>query len=577
MKNTSQSAANPALPTECDLLIVGSGAAGMAAAITAAHHGLKPVIIEKTPYFGGSTAVSGGAIWIPANPIMREAGMKDDIAEARRYIQGETGNRFNAEVVDAFLENGPQAIGFFHEKTALKFTHRAYSPDYHSDQPGAALGGRVIDAEDYDGTGLGANLAKLRPPISDFTLFNGMMLNRFDIGHFLKMSRSLKSAVYAIKVMMRYAKDLAIHRRTTRLVLGAAIAGRMAESVYALNIPLILETELVTLKKDSHGRVTGAIVKDTKGTRHIKTSRGVVLASGGFPHDEARRAKSYSHVGKGLPHYSMSPTAGTGGSIQSAEDIGAHFVDSNNNGGFWAPVSLLPNGNGTSRPFPHLFLDRAKPGVIAVGHDGQRFTNEASSYHDFVQGMIAKMLSEGKKSAWVICDHKALRRYGLGAVPAFPGRIAPYLASGYLNRGRTIAELASVTGIAPAQLEATIKHFNQDAARGEDSAFGKGSTAYQTYLGDAEHEPNPCLRPLNEGPFYAIEIYPGDIGTSMGLAVNGSGQVRDNNGKIIEGLYACGNDMNSIMAGAYPGAGITLGPALTFGYIVGKTAATVKH
>lgn len=564
---------NATIPADCDLLIIGSGAAGMAAAITAAHHGLKPVIIEKTQYFGGSTAVSGGAIWIPDNPIMRAAGMQDDIAEARRYIEGETGNRFNAEVVDAFLENGPEAIGFFHDKTALRFTHRAYSPDYHSDQPGAALGGRVIDAEDYDGTGLGKNLAKLRPPIADFTLFNGMMLNRFDIGHFLKMSRSFKSAVYATKVVMRYAKDMVLHHRTTRLVLGAAIAGRMAESVYALNIPLILESELVGLEKDQNGRVTGATIKNAKGTHNIKTTRGVVLAAGGFAHDETRRAHAYDHVAKGLPHYSMSPTAGTGAGIRSAEEIGAHFVDSNNNGGFWTPVSLLPNGDGTSRPFPHLFLDRAKPGVIAVGYDGQRFTNEARSYHDFVQGLIAKLLSDGKKSAWVICDHKALRRYGLGAVPAFPGRIAPYLASGYLKCGNTVAELAKVTGIGSAQLEATVKAFNQDAAKGEDRAFGKGSTAYQTYLGDAENKPNPCLRPLNEGPYYAIEIYPGDIGTSMGLAVSGAGQVRDNDGKVIEGLYACGNDMNSIMAGAYPGAGITLGPALTFGYIVGKTAA----
>lgn len=561
------------VPDQCDLLVVGSGAAGMAAAITAAHSGLKPVIIEKSSYFGGSTAVSGGAIWVPDNPIMRAGGMKDDRAEARRYIEGETGNRFNAEVVDAFLENGPEAIGFFHDNTALKFTHRPYSPDYHSDQPGAAMGGRVIDAEDYDGSRLGANLARLRPPIADFTLLGGMMLNRFDIGHFLKMSRSFNSAVYATRVVMRYAKDRLVHGRTTRLVLGAAIAGRLAETVFSLKIPLLLDTELVGLEQDAEGRVTGARVKEPGGFRDIAAAKGVVLASGGFPHDTKRRARSFDHVAKGLPHYSMSPTAGTGGSIEAAEAIGAEFVTSNNNGGFWTPVSLLPNADGSKRPFPHLFLDRAKPGVIAVGHDGKRFTNEARSYHDFVQGLIGKLESENRKSAWLVCDHRALRRYGLGAVPAFPGRVGPYLKSGYLKRGRSVAELASVTGIAADQLEATIRAFNADAAQGHDTAFGKGSTAYQTYLGDAEQKPNACLRPLDNPPYYAIEIYPGDIGTSMGLAVNGRGQVRDGEGNVIAGLYACGNDMNSIMAGAYPGAGITLGPALTFGYVVGRTAA----
>jgi len=562
------------LPDRCDLLVVGTGASGMAAAITAAHHGLKPILIEKTPHFGGSTAVSGGAIWIPDNPIMRAAGMQDDRREARRYIEGETGNRFNAEVVDAFLESGPEAIGFFHENTQLKFTHRAYSPDYHSDQPGAALGGRVIDAEDYDGSRLGDNLAKLRPPIADFTLLGGMMLNRFDIGHFLKMSRSFNSALYATRVVMRYAKDKLVHGRTTRLVLGAAIAGRLAETVFSLKIPLFLETELVGLEQDESGRVIAARVKGPHGFSSISTAKGVVLASGGFPHDDKRRAKTFDHVARGMPHYSMSPVAGTGGSISAAEAIGAEFVASNDNGGFWTPVSLLPNPDGSKRPFPHLFLDRAKPGVIAVGHDGKRFFNEARSYHDFVQGLIAKMEAENKRSAWLVCDHRALRRYGLGAVPAFPGRIGPYLKSGYLKRGRTIAELAAATGIAAGQLEATIRGFNADAAQGQDSAFGKGSTAYQTYLGDAEQKPNPCLRPLDAAPYYAIEIYPGDIGTSMGLAVNAKGQVRSRDGGVIDGLYACGNDMNSIMGGAYPGAGITLGPALTFGYIVGKTAAS---
>lgn len=562
----------PDLPESCDLLIVGSGAAGMAAAISARHHGLNPVIIEKSDFFGGSTAVSGGAIWVPCNPIAAAAGMTDSREAARRYIQGETGNLFNAELVDAFLDKGPEAIGFFNDKTALKMSHRAVSPDYHSDAEGATEGGRALDALDYNGRKLGAELYRMRPPITDFTILGGMPLGRPDIFHFLRMSRSPKSAIYATKVIAKYAVDRLSWGRNTRLVMGAAVSGRLAETVFALNIPLCTGHELTALIRDDAGRVTGAEVKGPKGLRRIAASRGVVLAAGGYPHDTARRKETFEHVRRGLPHYSMSPSGGTGGAIAAAEAIGAAFVETNANGGFWTPVSLLRNADGSVRPFPHLFLDRAKPGVIAVGHDGQRFVNEAASYHDFVQGLIGKLLAGGQRSAWLIADHRAVRRYGLGAAHAFPARIGYHIASGYLKRDRSLEGLARQCGIVPAALSRTVAAFNAAAAQGEDPEFGKGSTSYQRYLGDAENKPNPCVRPL-EGPFYAIEIFPGDIGTSMGLDVTGKGEVKDRNGRVIPGLYACGNDINSIMSGSYPGPGITLGPALTFGYVIGQTAA----
>ncbi|WP_449040449.1 FAD-binding protein [Paracoccus sp. (in: a-proteobacteria)] len=563
---------NPELPDSCDLLVVGSGAAGMAAAISARHHGLNPVIIEKSEMFGGSTAVSGGAIWVPCNPIAAAAGMTDSREAARRYIQGETGNLFNAELVDAFLDKGPEAIGFFNDQTALKLSHRAVSPDYHPDAEGATEGGRALDALDYDGRRLGAELYRMRPPIADFTILGGMPLGRPDIHHFLRMGRSVQSALYATKTVAKYALDRVTRGRNTRLVMGAAVSGRLAETVFALNIPLCTGHELLALICEDSGRVTGAEVKGPKGVRRITATRGVVLAAGGYPHDAARRRETFDHVKRGLPHYSMSPVAGTGGAIAAAQAIGAGFVETNTNGGFWTPVSLLPNPDGTKRPFPHLFLDRAKPGVIAVDHHGRRFVNESASYHDFVQGLIARLLAEGQRSGWLIADHRAVRRYGLGAAHAFPARIGKHIASGYLKRAATLAELASQCGIDPQGLERSVASFNAAAARGEDPEFGKGSTTYQRYLGDAENAPNPCLRPL-EGPFYAIEIFPGDIGTSMGLDVTGRGEVKDREGRVIDGLYACGNDINSIMSGAYPGPGITLGPALTFGYVIGQVAA----
>lgn len=562
----------PDLPESCDLLVVGSGAAGMAAAISARHHGLNPVIIEKSDFFGGSTAVSGGAIWVPCNPIAAAAGMTDSREAARRYIQGETGNLFNAELVDAFLDKGPEAIGFFNDKTALKMSHRAVSPDYHSDAEGATEGGRALDALDYDGRKLGTQLYRMRPPIADFTILGGMPLGRPDIYHFLRMSRSAKSAIYATKVIGKYAADRLSWGRNTRLVMGAAVSGRLAETVFALNIPLCTGHELISLLRDDAGRVTGAEVKGPRGLRRISADRGVVLAAGGYPHDTARRKDTFDHVRRGLPHYSMSPSGGTGGAIAAAEAVGAAFLDTNANGGFWTPVSLLRNADGTVRPFPHLFLDRAKPGVIAVGHDGRRFVSEAASYHDFVQGLINKLLADGQRSAWLIADHRAIRRYGLGAAHAFPARIGHHIASGYLKRDRLLKGLAQQCGIDPANLSQTVATFNAAAANGEDPEYGKGSTSYQRYLGDSENRPNPCLRPLH-GPFYAIEIFPGDIGTSMGLDVTGKGEVKDHQGHVIPGLYACGNDINSIMSGSYPGPGITLGPALTFGYVIGQTAA----
>jgi succinate dehydrogenase/fumarate reductase flavoprotein subunit len=562
----------PDLPATCDLLVVGSGAAGMAAAISAKHRGLNPVIIEKSDFFGGSTAVSGGAIWVPGNPLMEKIGLKDDRAAARRYIQREAGNLFNPELVDAFLDAGPEAIRFFHEKTALHMAARPVSPDYHPDQDGATEGGRAIDAFDYDGKALGNNLYRMRPPIQDFTILGGMPLGRADIFHFLRLSRSVKSARYATGKVLGYLRDRLTWGRNTRLVMGAAVSGRLAETVFSLGIPLCTGHELVGLVQDQNGRVTGAEVKGPKGLVTITTSRGVVLAAGGFPHDTTRRRETFDHVKRGLPHYSMSPLTGAGGAISAAEAIGAAFIDNNANGGFWTPVSLLRNPDGTMRPFPHLFLDRAKPGVIAVGHDGKRFTNEASSYHDFVQGLIGKLLQEGQRSAWLIADHRAIRRYGLGAAHAFPAGIGAHIRSGYVKKGQTLADLARQCGIAAAELEATVASFNASAIRGEDQDFGKGSTTYQRYLGDMENKPNPCLRPL-DGPFYAIEIFPGDIGTTMGLSITGKGEVKKQNGDVIAGLYACGNDINSIMSGAYPGPGITLGPALTFGYIIGATAA----
>ncbi|MCV2894307.1 FAD-dependent oxidoreductase [Lentibacter sp. XHP0401] len=557
----------PAKPADTyDLIVVGSGAAGMAAALTASIGGLSVAIFEKDKQFGGSTAVSGGAIWVPNNPLMRAAGMDDDAEAAMQYLSGEIGNLIDRDLVQAFIDSGPEMVNFFQTNTELQFEYRAYSPDYHPDTPGASLGGRVLDAMTFDGRRLGAEFTRLKNPIDDFTLFGGMMLNRFDIGHFMNMTHKPASALHAAKLLARHARDRLSHKRGTRLTLGQAVAGRMVLSVLNRNIPIFTDMALDKLLTQE-GAVTG--IQTSDGTQ-VLARRGVVLATGGFPANASLRKEVMPHVARGEAHYSMSPKPATGSAILAAEDIGAHFITTNRNAAFWAPVSLIPENGGEPRPFPHLFLDRAKPGVIAVSPEGKRFVNEASSYHDFVSGMHEANLASG----WLVCDHRALRRYGLGPVRPSPAPYRQHLKSGYLKKAQTLTELAMLIGAPETTLTATFKRFNEDAAQGNDTEFGKGSTAYQTYLGDADNAPNPCLRPLNTAPFYAVRIFPGDIGTSMGLAVDTNARVLREDRTVIKGLYACGNDMNSIMAGTYPGAGITLGPALTFGYIAGRHASS---
>lgn len=552
-----------------DLIVVGSGAAGMAAALTAKIGGLDVAIFEKDSCFGGSTAVSGGAIWIPNNPLMRAAGMEDDADAAFEYLSGEVGNLIDIDLVRAFIESGPEMVNFFQQNSELQFEYRAFSPDYHPDRPGAAMGGRVLDAKTFDGRKLGKEFSRLKPPIADFTLFGGMMLNRFDIGHFMNMTRKPASAWHAAQLLVRHARDRVSHSRGTRLTLGQAVAGRLALSAFKRGIPIFTGMALERLVTDGD-KVTGIETQDGK---QISARRGVVLATGGFPANAGLRKDVMPHVAKGAAHYSMSPKPATGRAIMAAQEIGAHFITTNRNAAFWAPVSLIPEADGSSRLFPHLFLDRAKPGVIAVSPQGKRFVNEAASYHDFVSGMNDAGLSE----AWLICDHRALRRYGLGPVRPTPAPYRHHLTSGYLKKADTPAALAALTGVSEQALTNTLEQFNIDAAQGEDRQFGKGSTVYQTYLGDADNQPNPCLRPLDNAPYYAVRVHPGDIGTSMGLSVDRHARVLREDRSIIPGLYACGNDMNSIMAGTYPGAGITLGPALTFGYIVGRHVAESRE
>lgn len=549
-----------------DVVVVGSGAGGMSAAITAAKAGLDVLLIEKSEYIGGSTAVSGGAMWVPENPHAAKAGHADTREAAMTYLAAVLGNHLRPDMMRAFLDNGPEMVRFFERETALKFEARAYSPDYQPEQPGASKGGRTIDPAPYDGNELGADFALLRPPLKEFTVLGGMMVNRKDIDALVGRFRSLANFKHSAKLLIQYGLDRLRHPRGARLLMGNALAGRLLKSARQAGVDLRIQTPAGSLiLKD--GTVIGLTVKGAQGERRIGARRGVVLASGGFPANAAMRGEHMPHA---QVHRSMAPKTDTGDGINLGLAAGGALRDDNIGAAFWTPVSVLKKPDGSEVQFPHLILDRAKPGLIAVDGQGRRFVNEATSYHGFVEAMHAS----GAVPAFLVCDSDFLRKYGLGLV--HPGLKTPkaFVEAGYLFEGGSVAALAGRIGVPAETLAEAVAGMNAAARSGEDVAFGKGSSEYNRYLGDPNNKPNACLGPIETAPFYAVKVWPGDIGTATGLTCDPQARVLGRDGVPVAGLYACGNDMNSIMAGAYPGAGITLGPALTFGFIAGRALAT---
>jgi succinate dehydrogenase/fumarate reductase flavoprotein subunit len=557
---------------ECDALVVGSGAAGLSAAVTAGHHGLKVLIAEKEPRFGGTTARSGGWLWIPGTSLAKAWGIVESDDQARNYLRHEAGNSFDAARVDAFLAAGPEAVDFFTTKTAVRFDMPLTFPDYHAEAPGGAQGGRSMVTRPFDGRELGDRIKEIGKALPELTVFGIMLGSGKDIIHFMRATRSLTSAVYVARRLSRHFFDVLRYGRGMTLTNGNALVGRLAKSAFDLNIPLWLSAPVRELIIED-GQVRGAMVERDGRILRVRARHGVVLACGGFPHDIARRQKMFPHAPTGREHVSPGPNGNTGDGLRLAESAGGCIEDALPNAAAWVPVSITTRRGGSHGVMPH-FIDRAKPGVIAVMRDGARFTNEGNSYHDFVQAMVKAAKPGEEIAAHLICDHRALRRYGLGCVPPAPLTIGHHLRSGYLKRGADPAALAIAAGIDPGGLAATVAAFNAAASEGRDPVFGKGSRAYNRHMGDALHGPNPCIAPLTHPPFYAIKVVIGDLGTYAGIRTDEHARALDADGRVIPGLYAAGNDMASIMGGNYPGAGITLGPALTFGYVAGKHLAS---
>lgn len=557
---------------EVDLIVVGAGAAGMTTALVAALEGLEPLLIEKTAQVGGTMATSAGTIWIPGNRQSIAAGHPDTAAAAATYLDGLIGKPDDLGLRAAYLQTGPDVVDYLHARTAVRFTPSGRHPDYQA-LPGAAVSGRALAPVTFDGRLLGQDFARVRPPIPEFMVLGGMMAGKDDIPRLIHRFRSPANFVYAGRLFLRYLSDRLRHARGTRVVMGNALAARLYYSLKQQQVPVLFESGIAEVVREGEpeGRVIGAVVRTGNGLQRIKARRGLVIATGGYGH-HARLRRQFMPTP--TPPYTLASPGNTGDGIDLGLTLGATVApETQGPGAFWTPVSLTRRADGSQGLYPHLSLDRAKPGLIAVNGAARRFVNEAASYHDFVEGMYASHRTVPTMPAYLICETGFVARYGLGNVHPGTTDLSRAERDGYLVTAPTLAGLASRLGLDPVALEATVAHYNTLARAGQDSDFGKGDTELNRFNGDPTQRPNPCLQPIEQGPFVGLAVWPAEIGTSTGLITNADGQVLDAQGRVLEGLYACGNDMASIMAGSYPGPGTTLGPALTFGYRVALHAA----
>ena len=561
---------------QVDLLVIGSGAGGLSTAVMAAHLGLKVLVAEKDPQYGGTTAWSGGWMWIPRNPLAVAAGITEDISEPLSYLQHELGAHYDEARALAFLEAGPKMVAFFQRHTALQFIDGNGIPDFHGRTPHASLGGRSLCAAPFDGRKLGSSMAALKPPLLETTLWGMGIASGAELRHFLNAMRKPASFWHVTKLVVRYWRDVLVHGRGMRLVNGNALVAGLAASAIVKGAEICTQHPARRLLVEG-GRVVGAVLGSPDGDMEVRACCGVVLACGGFPHDVARKKDLLPHAPSGQEHWSAASRGNTGDGLRLGEIAGGVVAKDLVQAAALAPVSLVPQKDGSFAHFPHL-IERGKPGLIAVNAMGTRFTNEADSYHDFMQGLL-KFTSPGEAvQAWLLCDHAFIRHYGLGAVKPAPMPLQGMLANGYLQRGDTLDTLAAACGIDAVALHQTVQRYNVMARKGVDEDFAKGETPYNRMQGDAVEIlarglSNPCMAPLERGPYYAVKVVAGSLGTFAGLRVNANAQVLDGSGQTIAGLYAAGNDMASMMGGNYPSGGITLGPAMTFGYIAAQHAA----
>ena len=556
-----------------DLVVLGSGAGGMTAALVASLEGLRPLLVEASDRIGGTTALSSGTVWIPDNRHQRALGSTDDPEAARAYLDALVGERADRSLREAFIAAGPPMIDLLHERTEVRFKPYAQSPDYRQDLPGAGQGGRPLEPLPFDGRTLGDDFDKLRWPLRELMLFGGMMVTRGEAVRLLRVHRSLDSLRLGASLLTRYARDRLRYRRGTRLVLGNALIARLLRDLRERGVAILLGTRTVRLVCEGN-RVTALHIVTPEGERRIATRHGVVLAGGGFPASAALRAR---YLPSPVAEYTAACETCTGTTLSLAQEVGAALGPEGEDNALWFPSSIAQRDDGSMAVFPHIALDRSKPGLVAVNASGRRFVDEAVSYHEFVRAMYRSHRSVPTIPAILVCDRRFVWKYGLGMIRPRTPSLAPFVRRGYLVAGATLEDLARRAGVDPVGLAETVGANNVFARTGVDADFRKGDTSYDRCNGDPEHGPNPCLGPIETSPFCAVKVYPTPLGTSLGVRTDANARVLDAAGAPIGGLYACGNDMQSVMGGEYPGPGAQIGIAMTFGYLAAKCAADAAH
>ncbi|WP_160288041.1 FAD-dependent oxidoreductase [Pseudomonas knackmussii] len=551
---------------ECDVLVVGSGAGGMTAALRARDLGLDVLVVEKSDRYGGTSAVSGGGIWIPCNHRIAALGGSDSPQEAIRYIRTVTQGVVDDSRIEAYVENGRRMVEYLERNSRVRFEAQPEYADYYPETPGGKPGYRSMDPMPFDARLLGEEFARMRAP-SPGTLMMGR------IGMTMKEARVLLCrgpgwVGLTMRILWRYWRDLGGRLRSPRdrfLTLGNALVGALRLSLLDRNVPLWLEAPLQTLVEEN-GRVVGAELIHKGRALRVRARRGVVLAAGGFERNQEMR--SQYHRQPSQAKWSATPPYNSGDGIRAGQALGAATALMDHS--WWAPTTHV-EGEEKARA---LFVERTLPGCVLVDSAGQRFVNEAAPYTDIVYAMYGHD-SETARSVpcWMIFDAEFRRKYPCGALlPGYaqPDSRLPKNLRNYFQKADSIQELAATIGVDGAGLARTLERFNRYAALGQDPDFHKGESLFDRYYGDPTVQPNPCLAPLLKAPFYAVRIDAGDIGTKGGLLTNPHAQVLREDGSAIAGLYAVGNSSSSVMGTTYPGAGATIGPAMTFGFLAAE-------
>ncbi|WP_433520854.1 3-oxosteroid 1-dehydrogenase [Nocardia pseudovaccinii] len=544
-----------------DVVVVGSGAAGMTAALTAAYRGLSVVLIEKSGSFGGSTARSGGGVWIPNNPVLVREGVPDSPDLARVYLKSVVGDRVPQAKQDAFLDNGPRMMTYLGARTDhLQFVYdRGYS-DYHPELPGGLAQGRSIEPAIIDGRLLGKDLELINRPTMSGP--KGIAFTVSDFHDLNMIARTWKGKRTAIKVGAKAVLNRIRGRQP--LSLGKALVARLWLALRDAGVPVWLNTPITELITADEA-VVGVRAERDGAPIVIRARRGVVLAAGGFEHNLEMRKQFFT--GPVSTDWTVGATENVGDGIRAGERLGAalDLMDD----AWWGPSVRNPDGP----PF-FCLAERSQPGAIMVNDAGQRFTNESASYVDVVHTMYERHATGvGHVPAHFIMDQRFRDRYLF--LGTFPKQAIPqkYFDAGIIKKADTLAELATKIGVPADSLIATVQRFNGFARAGRDEDFHRGESAYDRYYGDPTVQPNPCLAPIDQGPFYAVEMVPGDLGTKGGLVTDEHSRVLREDGAPIAGLYAAGNNSAAVMGNSYAGAGATIGPAMVFGYIAAEHIA----